>query len=171
MENKTEFRINFKKYREYCKTNGIQIPHWMNHIIFKRVIKFMVNGEKLQACKYLTTLSKELNTRKPGIGDSHKYDGYDFGLKWSKTEVVDVIESFRVVHECEAPTPGKPIVSMNTIKEVIRPFAEIGENYYGEHKFHHVSSDPNQVGIIAIKISDFRAIYYLYKTLNEHGKL
>lgn len=164
MEPKAEFRINFKKYREHCKTNGIQIPHWMNPMVFKKVVEFMENHQKLQACKYLTELSKEHKTRQSDFVETG-YRGYDFGLKWSKTEVADVIESFRVVREYEAPAPVKPHVSIDTIKETIRPFAEIAERYFGPR--HLV---PNEVQVV-LKTSNLRAILDLYKTLNEYGEL
>lgn len=169
---KIEFRINFKKYREHCKKNGIQIPRWMNHIIFNEVVTFMERSEKLQACKYLTTLSKENKTRRPSIGESYEgesyeYDGYDFGLKWSKIEVADVIELYRVITHYEAPAPAQSLqdVSINTIKDAIAPFAEIGERYFQPRQLV-----PNQV-TVRVNTSDLKAILQLHNTLKQYGEL
>jgi hypothetical protein len=168
MEKKAEFAINFKKYREHCQRNGIQIPHWMNHIIFKKVIELMENHQKLQACKYLTELSKENKTRYSDFIETG-YRGYDFGLKWSKNEVCDVIESFRVHREYNVPVPTNPSsksdVSIETIKETIRSFAEIAERCFGPR-----SLVPNEVQVV-LKTSDLRKLLDLYITLNQYGEL
>jgi hypothetical protein len=167
MEKKAEFAINFKKYRKHCLKNSIQIPQWMNCIIFKKVIELMENHQKLQACKYLTELSKENKTRYSDFIETG-YRGYDFGLKWSKNEVCDVIESFRVHREYAIPAQEeqkKLNVSINTIKETIRPFAEIGERYFRPR--HLV---PNEVQVV-LKTSDLRTILELHETLNHYGEL
>ena len=165
MEKKAEFRINFKKYREHCLKNGIQIPAWMNHIIFKEVVKLMENDKKLQACKHLTELSKLHKTRRPPIGETYEYSGYDFGLKWSKVEVVDVIESYRVITHYEAPAPSIPEVSIDTIKGIILPFAEFGKDYLKDRVFV-----PEEVTVV-IKTADLKKILQLHNTLSKYGEL
>jgi len=159
MESK-EFRINFKKYREHCKTNSIQIPRWMNHIIFNEVVRLMENNQKLLACKFLCDKSTEKGTRNIDAGQP-----VEFGLKWAKNNVADVIESFRVIHEYEAPAPIKPYVSIDRIKDTIAPFAEIGQRYFKVRELV-----PNEVQVV-LKTKDLRKIFELYATLQQYGEL
>jgi hypothetical protein len=126
---KTQYSINFKKYRKYCAKNNILIPSWMNHVIFENVIIRISEGQKLQACKYLCDLSNENQTR----------DG--FGLKWSKTLVCDVIENFKVFKtkpEQVKPITPPCIVTSDEVKEVLAPFVKILKEVVASGKLHPV---------------------------------
>lgn len=91
MEKKNEYRINYKKYRNYCLKNNIPIPFWMSHVHFKQVITLMCDSTKLHACKYLCDISTQNGTR------NYISDNPEFGLKWAKSHVCDVIDLFKVV--------------------------------------------------------------------------
>ena len=120
MEN--QYKINFKKYRQYCKENSIEIPRWLNPIDFKEVVRLMSEGLKLQACKYLCDRSKENLTR----GNDGK--GFDFGLKWSKMLVCDVIDNFKVIQPdpINHSIPPK-IVNVNEVRELLAPFKTLAD--------------------------------------------
>jgi hypothetical protein len=118
-----QYKINFKKYRQYCKENKIAIPDWFNPNDFKKVVQLMSEGLKLQACKYLCDRSTENLTR----GCDHR--GFDFGLKWSKMQVCDVIDNYKVILpepvESIKPILPKNIIHVEEVKEVLAPFKAI----------------------------------------------
>ena len=110
-------------------------------------------------------MSKEHGTRSPSIGETSDYAGYDFGLKWSKIEVADVIESFRVITHYEAPVPSFQSVDIDTIKTAIAPLAEIAKDYFNPGQLI-----PNQV-TVRVNTSDLKAILQLHNTLKQYGEL
>lgn len=163
-----EYRINFKKYREHCLQNSIQIPHWFTHIIFKSVLEFMKKGEKLQACKFLTTLSKDNKTRRDP--ENPGYTGYDFGLRWSKTEVADVIESFKI-HESVVhikPEFPKNIITTDEVREVLDPFVRIANNEFGSINLNLNGKCGFDYEVtVTVKATDLNRILVLINKMNE----
>lgn len=149
-----EYSINFKKYRGYCKKKGIQIPRWFTHAIFKEVLDYLKTGQKLQACKFLTDKSRDNGT---GFGT-----GYDFGLKWSKNDVADVIESFRVLEPLPLIRPEIPknIITTDEVRDVLAPFLRLA------HVIHSNSFIPDEVRVTH-STKDLKRVIDLVNKMNE----
>lgn len=142
------FKINFKKYREYCKHNFITIPAWMNLAIFECVVDMMEVGEKLRACKYLCDKSTEFNTRN------------EYGLKWAKTQVIDVIDSYRVIEDVQQT------ITSDEIRAVLTPFTMLGHQLIQNTNI----SDEQIVYAyngVQVKMQDFRNLMSALGRLNS----
>jgi hypothetical protein len=128
------YKINFKKFRKVCSERSIPLPKWFTHLTFDAVLNLMKTGNKLQACKYLCDHSSENKTR--GHAFNTEYTGYAFDLKWSKNCVADVIDEFKI----EPAAPINTKVSLDTTKDVMRPFVELTAqlNNYSHPSSNHV---------------------------------
>lgn len=155
MEN--QYKITFKKYREFCGKNHMLIPSWMNPVIFKHVLDLMMSGQKLQACKYLCDKSTEHNTRT------------EFGLKWAKVEVCDIIDNFKVF--IPNPIEVKPITPSNLIttdevREVLAPFKALADECLYNSNLH-----PDQIvyayNRAQIKMEDLRKVVAIIEKMNS----
>lgn len=156
MEN--QYKINFKKYREFCGKNHMLVPSWMNPVIFKHVLDLMMSGQKLQACKYLCDKSTEHNTRT------------EFGLKWAKMEVCDIIDNFKVFN----PEPIKPVVPPNIlhideVREVLAPFKALADEVLSNLGNHTRNLDQPIYAYnkATIKLGDLHKVVAIIEKMNS----
>lgn len=98
----TTHNLTFAKYIEHCKLNKIPIPSWLTGSHFLAVSKLYVADKRYEACRYLHELSRKFVTNPP------------FDLKWSKTQVVDVFDRFRVAEDLKLKTISPYLI--NTVK-------------------------------------------------------
>jgi len=117
------YTITYEKYKEYAKTNKITVPSWLKEKQFNEAMKIMIDQGKQHVCKFLIGLSDKYKTRQR------------FDLKWSKVDVADVIDSFRV--PVVVSEKGMGTVNVAEVLRVLAPFSKMAKECLYNSNLHH----------------------------------